>query len=187
MSSTKSQPHAANTSAHSRKEGNALLNQQLSPPGKWLIAALVVLAGIAALNSVRYDVSIDSHFSLKPNGPLETRFFLTNLSPYSIHKVRYRCEYPATSFPSAPRDSNAAGADHVTFEEPLLEAGGQIRLHCESPLIPIDGSILRIRVSYRPSFWPLRKERSAVFTLKEDSGRRGVWLPSQDESTGVSR
>jgi hypothetical protein len=130
---------------------------------------------------------MDSHFSLKPNGPLETRFFLTNLSPYSIHKVRYRCEYPASSFPGAPRDGNAAGADHATFEEPLLEAGGQISLHCESPLIPIDGSILRIRVSYRPSFWPLRNERSAVFAFKEDSGRRGIWLPSQHESSGTSR
>lgn len=164
-----------------------MLNRRLSPPGKWLIAALVVLALIAALNSFRYDVSIDSHFSLKPNGPQETRFFLTNLGPSSIHKVRYRCEYPASNFPDAPRDSHAAGADHVTFEEPLLEARGQISLHCESPLIPIDGSILRIRVSYRPSFWPLRKERSAVFTFKEDSGRRGVWLPSQHESSGTSR
>jgi hypothetical protein len=187
MPLTASQPHTANANTPTQKEGNALLNRLLSSTGKWLIAALVVLAAIATLNSFRYDVSIDSHASLKPEGPLVTRFFLTNLGPYSIHNVRYRCEYSATKFPVAPSDSNAVGAVNGTFEDPEVEAGGEISLHCESPLIPIDGSILQIRVSYRPSFWPLRKERSNAFTFKEDSGRRGVWLPSQHATTRTTR
>ena len=174
---TESQPHTVDTNTASQREGRELLNRLISATWKWLVAFLTALGGIATINSFRYDVSIDSYASLNSKEPLETRFVLANQGPFSIYSVRYQCEFPAMKIPGIAPKINVVGADIVAFEEPQMEAHGKISLRCESPITPVDGSILQIRVSYRPSFWPGRTEGSSAFMLVRDSVGNAVWLP----------
>jgi hypothetical protein len=174
---TKSPSHTVSTSPAAQKEDKEPLNGLLSMGWKWLVAILTILGGIATVNALRYDVSIDPYASFNPKEPLETRFVLANQGPYSIYSVTYQCEFPDMKLLGVNPNINLAGTEIVAFEEPAMEARGKISLRCESPMTPADGSILQIRVSYRPSSWPLRTEGSSAFMLKRDSAGNVVWLP----------
>jgi hypothetical protein len=144
---------------------------------RWLVAILTVLGGLSAINSLRYDVSIDPYVSLNPKEPLETRFVLANQGPYSIQTVQYTCEFPGIRLPGVNPDINVVGTDLVAFEEKEIDARGKISLRCESPMEMTFGSTMQISVSYRPSFWPWRKTGGAAFAFKRDDSGNAVWLP----------
>ena len=173
----KPQPAIGDNPPPSQELGGKLSIRVLSALWKWLIAVLTVLGGITAINALRYDVSIDSYASLNLKEPLETRFVLANQGPFAIYKVHYTCEFPNMNIPGLVSDISLRGAEIVDFEEAEMEARGKISLRCENPVTPIDGSILRIRVSYRPSFWLGTVEGGNSFMLKRDSEGNAVWLP----------
>lgn len=174
---TESQSHTGDTKTQKRELRKKLSDRLLSIIWNPLIAILTVVGGITAINSLRYDVSIDSYASLNPKEPLETRFVLTNQGPFAIHKVHYACEFPAMKVPGMAPNINLVGADVVAFEEPEMEARGKISLRCENLIPLVDGSTLQIRVSYRPSFWPASVEGGSTFLLKRDSEGNAIWLP----------
>jgi hypothetical protein len=139
---------------------------------------LALLGALSAINSFRYDVSIDPYVSLNPQDPLASRFVLTNEGPYRIHDVEYQCEFPNLNIPNANPDVYQIGVEGViSLPKTELKPRGKITLRCQSPYQMIDGSFLQIRVSYRPSFWPRRTEGGNAFLLRIDNQDHAVWLP----------
>ena len=174
----KSQPRTTDKRLPSPKESNAVLSRILSLVWNSLGVFLLVLGGITAINSLRYDVSIDSYASLNPQDPLASRFVLTNEGPYRIHDVEYNCEFPNLNIPNANPDVNQTGVEGVIgLPKTELKPRGKISLRCQSPYQMIDGSFLQIRVSYRPSFWSIRTEGGNAFLLRIDNQDHAVWLP----------
>jgi hypothetical protein len=139
---------------------------------------LALVGALSAINSFRYDVSIDSYASLNPQDPLATRFVLTNEGPYRIHDVEYQCEFPNLNIPNANPDFYNIGMERIAdLPKTDLKPRGKTSLRCQSQYQMIDGSFLQIRVSYRPSFWPLRTEGGNAFLLRIDNQDHAVWLP----------
>jgi len=139
---------------------------------------LALVGALSAINSFRYDVSIDPYASLNPQDPLASRFVLTNEGPYRIHDVEYQCEFPNLNIPNANPDFYQIGVEGVAgLPKTDLKPRGKTSFRCQSPYQMIDGSFLQIRVSYRPSFWPLRTEGGNAFLLRIDNQDHAVWLP----------
>lgn len=158
------------------------------------VAALATFLGIyGSLYLFRFDTSVDAYGTLNPKDPFETRFAVSNESPYSIYHVRYLCTISHAEVSEGPNPLAASTGVNVDITEILeLDSHGKRSLRCNYPFGNGDKvkaeAILEIQVGYRPFRW-LRFSRSHTFTfgLKRTSTGDALWLPLENYTSQENR
>lgn len=144
--------------------------------------SLTILTLVTGFNSLRWDISIEPYITTNPKDAFETRFVLTNLGPYSLYDVEYKCVYFKTN-PARPSD---IGIDDNISVDPELISHAKLSLRCENPTLSgVDappGVVVEVMVTYRPKFLPVYRSGYARFGMLRDSQQNAQWIPVDTSS-----
>ncbi len=149
-------------------------------------AVIAVIGLLSAYTSLRFDVSVASLATLDPAVATETRFLVSNLSPFTIHNVYYACKYA----PPQTGGLFVAYGSLVPFPIANLRSHGEFSAFCHAPMglaSPVaPGTLLDVEVSYTPTlaFWKDLRG-GELFVLKYDKANNAVWLPVGDMTPGA--
>ena len=158
-----------------------LLSPFRTPLSRYLLTALTtILALVTGYVDLRYDISIAPPYaSLDPSAPFESRFLVTNTSPFSINDVSYFCLSVHVRIGGGREISNGT---YVPITIGPLRSHGGYSVRCGIPLGDLHinpGAVLEIHVIYSPKFMPwVHKQGGQQFVLKYDKQENAVWIPT---------
>lgn len=152
-------------------------------PGKLLGIAATIVGTISALNSLGFDVSIQPTSSLDSKNPFETRFIVTNESPYAISDVGYACQILDLRVRERRIDNPSVQMVTLipaTTDE--LPAHGHYSVYCGSNQPPEAGNLtaaaIQITVSYRRPLGVWRRFGGGTFWGKRAADGTFSWFPA---------
>lgn len=150
-------------------------------------AALATFLGIyGSLYLFRFDTSVDAYGTLNPKNPFETRFVISNDSPYSIYNVHYACTISNVRTLDGPNPlANGPGVAVDTSEIRELNSHAKRSLYCGYPFgngeKVLADTILEIEISYRPFSWMgFSRTHTFPFGLRRTESGDALWLPLEN-------
>lgn len=146
---------------------------------KALGVTLVVLGAVSQAYFFIWRVSVAPSETLPQSDPVINMFILKNEGQFSINSVEFGCVINRAEYEdNLVFTENLVGIDE--FNVPYLDGSGETSAACYLPgkIYPkLKTLILTVVVSYRPSFFPFRREKRFTFLARPKEDGSFVWYP----------
>lgn len=146
---------------------------------KVLGAILVILTAVSQFYFFSSRLSVEPGATLKASDPFTTIFTLHNEGQFSVYDVQFECSIDEVLYPN-----NITAQDNVVttdaFDIPELASNAKTSSPCYFPIevsFDIITVTVSLRISYRPSFYPLRRTETFTFTGKPKTDGGYAWIP----------